>query len=132
MTDQIKPGDLLLAVGTLLPISMQSPEQYEGALFIPSWNWVKNLDSNGLDRLLSKAGWNFFYLAGGVEMIAFGPNQEQATGKALRRIIAHLKAKNFNCLEITHVAARRFLGWPYVSVSAHARHVQKSRVLFAK
>ncbi len=131
MTDQIKTGDILLAAGTLLPTSMQSNEQCESTPFIPGWNWVKNLDSNGMDRLISKAGWNFFYFAGGIEMIAFGADQERATGKALKRIIASLKAKNFNCLEITHVAAKRFLGWPYVSVSAHSRHVQKSRVLFA-
>jgi hypothetical protein len=132
LTDQIKSGDLLLAAGTLLPVSMQTPEQYEGVSFTPGWNWIKNLDSNGLDRLLGKAGWNFFYLAGGIEMIAFGADQERATGKALKRIIASLKAKNFNCLEITQVTAKRFLGWPYVSVSAHSRHVQKSRVLFAE
>jgi len=64
-------------------------------------------------------------------MIAFGADEKQVTGKAIKRIIASLKAKNFNCLEITHVAAKRFLGLPYVSVSAHSRHVQKSRTLFA-
>lgn len=131
MTDQIKSGDLLLAEGTLLPVSMQGSEQCESKPFIPGWNWVKNLDSIGMDRLINKAGWNFFYFAGGIEMIAFGSDREQATGKALKRIIASLKAKNFNCLEITHVTAKHFLGWPYVSVSAHSRHVQKSRVLFA-
>jgi len=131
LTDQIKSGALLLAEGTLLPVSMQGTENGASNSFIPGWNWVNNLDSNGLDRLLGKAGWNFFYLAGGIEMIAFGADRERASGKALKRIIAHLKTKNFNCLEITHVTTRRFLGWPYVSVSAHARHVQKSRVLFA-
>ncbi len=131
MTDQIKSGDLLLAEGTLLPTSMHGTEQGERKPFIPGWNWVKNLDSNGMDRLINKAGWNFFYLSGGIEMIAFGADRERATSKALRRIIASLKAKNFNCLEITHVTAKRFWGWPYVSVSAHSRHVQKSRVLFA-
>jgi hypothetical protein len=143
LTDQIKTGAILLAEGTPLPASMyemghemghevgQGKGQYAGEAFIPGWNWVKDLDSNGMDRLINKAGWNFFYLSGGIEMIAFGADRERASGKALRRIIASLKAKNFNCLEITHVTTKRFLGWPYVSVSAHSRHVQKSRVLFA-
>lgn len=134
MTDQIKTGAILLAEGTVLPASMynegQSKDAYAGAPFTAGWNWVKNLDSNAMDRLISKAGWNFFYFAGGIEMIAFGADQERAKGKALRRIIASLKAKNLNCLEITHVTAKRFLGWPYVSVSAHSRHVQKGGVLF--
>ena len=131
MTDCIKTGDLLLAAGTLLPASLQDTEQYAGKPFVPGWNWVKNLDSFGMDRLINQAGWQFFYLAGGIEMIAFGADRERATSKALRRIIASLKAKRFNCLEITHVTANSFLGWPYVSVSAHARHVQQSRTLFA-
>jgi hypothetical protein len=132
LTDQIKTGALLLAEGTLLPASMrQSKGQAEGELFIPGWRWIKNLDSNAVDRLISKAGWNFFFLAGGIEMIAYGSDQERATKKALKRIIASLKEKDFNCLEITHVVAKRFLGLPYVSVSAHSRHIQKSRVLFA-
>lgn len=132
LTDQIKPGDLLLAEGTLLPTSMQGTEEGESKPFIPGWNWVKNLDSTSMDHLIGKAGWNFFYFAGGIEMIAFGPDKVRATDKALKRIIASLKTKNFNCLEITDVTAKRFLGWPYVSVSAHSRHVQKSRVLFAE
>ena len=127
MAETIKAGALLLVEGTLLPDSLQ----YESEPFMPGWNWVKNYDSSGLDHLIGKAGWNFFYLAGGIEMIAFGADRERATGKAIKRIIASLKAKNFNCLEITHVTAKSFLGWPYVSVSAHSRHVQKSRVLFA-
>lgn len=136
MIQQIKTGAILLAEGTLLPASMysegQDKDSYEGEPFTPGWNWVKNLDSNSMDRLIGKAGWNFFYFAGGIEMIAFGADKERATGKALKRIIASLKAKNFNCLEITDVTSKRFLGWPYVSVSAHSRHVQKSRVLFAE
>jgi hypothetical protein len=126
VAETIKTGTVLIAQGTLLPASLEC----EGELFTPGWNWVKNLDSNGIDRIIGQAGWSFFYIAGGVEMIAFGADKKQATGKAIRRIIASLKAKNFNCLEITHVAAKRFLGLPYVSVSAHSRHVQKGRTLF--
>lgn len=133
MTEYIKPGDILLAAGTPLPASLQDAEQYAGTPFVPGWNWVKNLDSHGMDHLLHKAGWKFFYLAGGFEMIAFDADREHATRKALQRILASLKTKPpFNCLEITHVAAKSFLSWPYVSVSAHLRHVQQSPVLFAR
>jgi hypothetical protein len=41
-----------------------------------------------------------------------------------------VKSATFNCLEISQVAAKRFLGLPYVSVSAHWRHIQESPVLF--
>jgi len=89
------------------------------------------MDSNEMDHSIRLAGWNFFYIAGGIEMIAFGADEKQATGKALRRIVASLKAPNFNCLEITRVAVKRFLGLPYVVVSAHSRHIQAGLVLFA-
>jgi hypothetical protein len=127
MTETIETGAILIAEGTLLPASLQC----EGESFAPGWNWVKNHDSHGLDRLIGQAGWSFFYIAGGIEMIAFGADEKQAVGKAIKRIIVSLKAKNFNCLEITHVAAKRFLGLPYVCVSAHSRHVQQSRTIFA-
>ena len=64
-------------------------------------------------------------------MIAYGADQERATDKALKRILASLKTQRFNCLEITQVTAKRFLGLPYVSVSAHSRHIQAGLVLFA-
>jgi hypothetical protein len=122
----IKTGAVLIAEGTLLPTSLEC----ECESFTPGWSWVRNYDSNGMDRLIDRAGWSFFYIAGGIEMIAFGADQKQAANKAIKRIIASLKTKNFNCLEITHVAAKRFLGFPYVSVSAHSRHVQKERIMF--
>jgi hypothetical protein len=131
LTKPIKTGALLLAEGTKLPASLQSQGNGAGELFMPGWRWVKNLDSNAVDRLINKAGWNFFFLAGGIEMIAYGADRERATHKALQRILASLKEKDFNCLEITHVTAKRFLGLPYVSVSAHSRHIQQGCVLFA-
>lgn len=138
MTDKIRTGAFLLAEGTLLPPSMNSSgpgagqpseEQYAGESFMPGWHWLKNLDSKELERLISQAGWSFFYLAGGIEMSAFGADRERATNRALKRIITSLQAKNFNCLEITKVTAKSFLGWPYVSISAHSRHVQKGNLL---
>jgi hypothetical protein len=131
LTDKIKTGAILMAAGTALPVSMQRAGQTSSDSFVPGWHWINNLDSNGMDRLINQAGWNFFYFAGGIEMIAFGFDEQRATDKALKRIITSLKPKHFNCLEITSVTAKSFLGLPYVSVSAHSRHVQKSKMLFA-
>ena len=46
--------------------------------------------------------------------------------KALKRILEKVKPQQFNGLEVTEIVARRFLGVPYVTVSAHSRHVQQS------
>ena len=45
---------------------------------------------------------------------------------ALQRMLGKLKPLNFNCLEVTGIVARRFLGVPYTVVSAHSRHLQES------
>jgi hypothetical protein len=37
------------------------------------------------------------------------------------------EAENCNCLQITQMRRRSFLGLPYTSLIAHARHIQRSR-----
>ena len=46
--------------------------------------------------------------------------------RALKRMLAKVKPQHFNSLEVTGIVARRFLGVPYVIVSAHSRHMQQS------
>jgi hypothetical protein len=41
-----------------------------------------------------------------------------------------MKSDRFNCLEISRVAVKRFLGLPYVTVAGHPRHIQESVYLF--
>lgn len=126
MEEVIKSGDLLIAEGANLPESMQ----LETEPYAYGWRLVKNFDLKEFRQIINRAGWNFFYIAGAVETNAFGSDEKKTTRKAIKQLIAKLKAKNFNCLEITQVETRRSLGMPYVSVSAHSRHIQKSIVLF--
>jgi hypothetical protein len=55
----------------------------------------------------------------------FGFDREKALRTALGRLIENLKPVKCNSLEITHVADKSFLKMPYVTVSAHPRHLQK-------
>lgn len=114
-----------------MPKLLQSSEQIESDSYAPGWRLVRNFNSKELNRIITQAGWNFFCLADGIEMIAYGTDMERITHKIVRRIIVRLKKKSFNCLEIRQVTAKRFLGVPYVSVSACSRHVQKGQILFA-
>ena len=125
MADTIKPGTILITEGALLPESLL----LESEPYAYGWRLVKKLDSNGLDQIISQAGWNFFYIAGVIETNVFGSNEKKTTRKAVKRIIANLKSKNFNCLEITRVTAKRSLGLLYMSVSAHSRHIQEGPAL---
>lgn len=125
MADTIKPRTILITEGAHLPEALL----LESEPYAHGWRLVKNLDSNGLDQIISQAGWNFFYIAGLIEANAFGSDEKKTTRKAIKRIIANLKSKNFNCLEITRVAAKRSLGLLYVSLSARLRHIQEGQAL---
>jgi hypothetical protein len=125
MANAIKTGTVLIAETVLLSMAIR----FESEPYVDGWRLVKNIDSKDLDQIVSNAGWNFFYIAGVVETNVFGSDEEKATRKAIKKVIANQKSKNFNCLEITRVAAKRSMGLPYVSVSAHSRHIQKEPAL---
>ena len=91
-----------------------------------SWSVVKALDGFSLDRKIHAAGWNFFFMATEVKVIFFGALAAKKIQHALERILAKVKQQHFNGLEVTGIVAGRFLGVPYVTVSAHSRHVQQS------
>jgi len=103
MADTIKPGTILITGGALLPETIL----FESAPYAYGWRLVENIDSDGLDQIIRQAGWNFFYIAGVIETNVFGSDEKKTTRKAVKRIIANLKSKNFNCLEIPRVATKR-------------------------
>ena len=126
MAAKVKTGTILIKEGVFLPESLR----FESEPYSKGWRLVKNLDGYGLDRKICEAGWNFFFMAGEIEANVFGFDVEKTTHRAIKRVLANLKSEKFNSLGITQVAAKRFLGLPYVSVSAHPRHIQESKVLF--
>ena len=126
MPDKIRTGTILIKEGALLPESLG----FESEPYSKGWRLVKNLDSRGLDRKIRDAGWTFFFMAGGVNASAVGSDLEKTTRRAIKKVIASMELDGFNCLEIAQVAAKRFLGLPYITVSAHPRHIQESMFLF--
>jgi len=89
------------------------------------WSLLKVMDGFALDRQIHAAGWNFFFLAAEVKVMFFGAIGAAKVQNAVKRILAKVKPEHFNGLEITEIVARRFLGVPYVTVSAHSRHMQQ-------
>jgi hypothetical protein len=91
-----------------------------------NWSVLKVLDSFALDRKIHAAGWNFFFIAAEVKVMFLGAVGAAKIENALQRILTKVKLQNFNGLEVTEIAARHFFGVPYVTVSAHSRHMQQS------
>jgi len=114
-------------VGTILMTEWPGITQHLGLESEPcsgNWSMLKALDD--FDRKIHAAGWNFFFMAAEVKVMFFGALGERKIQNALKRILRKVQPRHFNGLEITEIVARRFLGVPYVTVSAHSRHMQQS------
>ena len=97
--------------------------------FLPGWNVVKNLDRHGLARKIEKANWIFFLLAGPVKAWVIGRDGPATLRRAVKRALARREGQDFNSLEITRIASKRFLGIPFLCITAHSRHIQEGMSL---
>ena len=97
----------------------------ESEAFLPGWRVVKNLDRQALTREVEGANWNFFYLAGEMRATVFGREGLGALRRAVKCVLAKQEGQKFNSLEITKIVSKRFLGIPFMSVTAHSRHLQQ-------
>jgi hypothetical protein len=116
-----------IKAGTIILQSLR----VETKLYLHGWEIIKNADADALDRDIRRADWNFFFLAASIHATALGYRGEETVRRAMERVLAKAEPSNFNCLEITEVSAKQFLGFPYVHVSAHSRHIQKNPFLQA-
>jgi hypothetical protein len=121
MSDINRARTIFIKEDTPLPTSLS----IETEAFLPGWWVVKNLDSQALTREVEGARWNFFYLAGEIRATAFGGDGLGALRRAVKRVLTKQEGQNFNSLELTKIVSKRFLGIPFMSVTAHARHIQK-------
>ena len=123
MTDAIAAGSILIQEGTYLPNSrpLQTGSDWSG--------WAAVEDSRSVfEKEVRAAGWTFFFMAGEIKTTVFGFDRQKTLRAALQRLIANVKSQNCNSIEITQVTGKSFLKLPYVSVSAHPRHLQKGMV----
>ena len=115
-------------VGTILMKEWPGMPQLPGLeteSFFEEWSVVKVTDAFALDRKVHAAGWNFFFMATEVKAMFLGFLAPEKIQSALKRILEKVKPQYFNGLEVTEIVAQRFLGVPYVTVSAHSRHMQQ-------
>ncbi len=126
MPEKIKEGTILIREGTLLPASLRI--EREG--WAKGWRLAKNPGGHQLDPAISRAGWNFFYMASEIAATAFGSDEEAALRRAVNGVLTNSGLQRFNSLEIAKTVAHRFLGLSCVTVTAHPRHIQESVILF--
>jgi hypothetical protein len=125
----ITPGTILMDKDTLRPQFIHLEQDPYPHAWIPVQH---DLTPHELEKELSTSGWTLFYLASPIRTTSFGFNRAKMIHAALKRLIEQAKLQKCNCLEIDDVATRSFLGMPYVSVSAHPRHIQRGLVFAGK
>ena len=125
MTFNIRIGTILMQDRPLMSRRLG----LEQDAYSKSWSVIRAVNGFSLDRKVRAAGWNSFFMAGTITASAFGSIKEGSVRSALQRIFSKVRAEDFNCLEVTGIVAHHFLGIPYVTVSAHSRHIQQGYLL---
>jgi hypothetical protein len=120
MTDALAAGSILIEEGTRLPDSvLLGSGSY-------SSGWAALQNPHSLDKEIK--GWTFFFMAGELKSTVFGFNRQKTLVAALKRLVTSVKLTKCNSFEITQVTNKSFLKVPYVTITAHRRHLQKGLV----
>jgi hypothetical protein len=113
-------GSILLATGTVSPSALL----FRPDSFLSGWGVVKNSRAD-VETDMTGAGWKLFFLAGEMKATALGFGEEKTLPAALHRLGAMAQRLKCNGFEITQVTRSLFLGLTRVTVTGHARHLQK-------
>ena len=97
----------------------------ESEPYCENWESLGIRESSGLDRKLRDSGWKLFYMADELKTAVPAWGGQKTLRRGLKRLLSQTRLQHFNCLELTHLLRKRFLGIPYVSIAAHSRHIQQ-------
>lgn len=125
MLSPLKLGTVLVRTNTFIPDSVCVQRE----TFCAGWQAITNLNGDDLDRHIRADGWNFVFMGGAMRGTSWGSWSGTAVRCAAIRVLKKTQATKLNAFEISSIVALRFLGIPYVIVTGHSRHVQKSTVL---
>lgn len=125
MISPLKIGSVLLQTDTFIPDSVYVQRE----IFCSGWQTITNVNGDDLDRQIRSIGWNFIFMGGAIRGTSWGSRSNVAIRCAAIRVLRKTEATKLNGFEITDIHAHRFWGIPYVVVTGHSRHVQKSTVL---
>ena len=125
MSEKTVSPTIFVKENTLLPAGLA----LQSEAFLPGWRSVTSLDGRQLGRKIELAKWNYFYLANPIKTTVFGREGLPSLRRAVKRVLAKQQNQSFNSLEITRIISKRILGVPYLSISAHFRHIQEGMYL---
>ena len=113
-------GIILIRDGALLPPNFL----VESENFLPGWRILKHVDGYTFNRKIREANWNFVRLTGEYKAKAVGRAYPGILRKAVLRILAGLRGRKFNSLEVNVVVLKHFVGLAFLTITANRRHIQ--------
>ena len=120
MPNQIQAGTMMVYQSANLQSLAAEGEPYFG-----NWRSLGIAASSGLDRRVRAKGWSLFFMAGEIKAVVPGWGGRNTLRRGVKRLLAQTRLQHFNCLEVTDIRRKYFLGIPYLSISANPRHIQE-------
>ena len=113
------------------PVSRPSTSTMRPSLGLSpgTWGVLQSHTSATLDQKIRGTGWSCFFMAAEVKATVLGALAAKSIRRALKQIFLRVRKPDFNCLEVTRIFEGRFFGVPYITVSAHSRHIQQGSLM---
>ncbi len=102
------------------------PLAVESDPYSSNWRSLGSAESSGLESRVRALGWTLFFLAGEIRAVVPAWGGRNTLRRGVKRLLARTHLQHFNCLEVTEIRRKYFLGIPYLSISANPRHIQQS------
>ena len=119
MPNQIQAGTMMVyQSANLQPFALESKP------YVRNWGSLGTAESSSLDAKVRAEGWSLFFIAGEFRAIVPAWGGHDTLRRGVKRLLAQTHLQHFNCLEVTDIRRKYFLGIPYVSISANPRHIQ--------
>ena len=120
MTHQIQCGAMMVYQSANLQSLAVESEPY-----CRNWRSLGTVESSGLDRRVRAKGWSLFFMAGEITTLVPGWEGHNALRRGAKRLLSQIRLQYFNCLEVTDISRKYYLGVPYLTISANPRHIQE-------
>jgi hypothetical protein len=117
-----EPSILLVREGAELPPNLPT----EGEAFVPGWRVVKNFDNYSMQRKIRETNWRFLQLRGGKETRLMGRGRQEILRRGVGQILAEIKGRKFNSMEISVLVSKSFFGVMFLNISVNLRHFQRN------
>jgi hypothetical protein len=117
MQQEIQAGTVLMKESHLFVLES---EPYFG-----NWSVVRAFEDYPFDQQVHAAGCHFPFIGAEVKVRFLGELGTKKINKAFTQILRKMRGHNFNCIKVTGIIVKRFLGVSYTTVSAHSRYLQQ-------